>query len=148
MKVLARYYSKAKLDSKVTERLKFKSTRYCRQSRVPHREELSKKTRLPKNLSVEDDMIKLKHFLVHEINETVETVENFSLSQCTWLRSFVVARLALYNARGGEEGLRLLLEEWCDAMIFTWIPLETVEFVKDDEEKYRRGQLKLAYMAG
>ena len=91
-------------------------------------------------------MIKLKHFLVHEINETVE---NFSLSQCTWLRSLVVARLALYNTRRGEEGSRLLLEEWCDAMIFTWIPtVETVECVKDDEEKYLRGQLKLAYMAG
>ena len=94
---------------------------------------------------MEDDMRKFKHFLVHEINETVE---NFLLSQCTWLRSLVVARLALYNARRGEEGSRLLLEEWCDAMIFTWIPLETVECVKDDEEKFFRGQLKLAYMAG
>ena len=57
-----------------------------------------KKTRLPKNLPVEDDMIKLKHFLVPEINETEE---NFLLSQCTWLRSLVVSRLTLYNVRRG-----------------------------------------------
>ena len=94
---------------------------------------------------MEDYRRKLKHILVHEINETVE---NFSLSQCTWLRSLVVARLALSNARRGEEGSQLLLEEWCDAMNSTWTSLEIVESVKDNAEKYLRGQLKLAYMAG
>ena len=30
----------------------------------------------------------------------------------------------------------------------TWIPLETVECVKDDAKKYLLGHFKLAYMAG
>lgn len=104
-----------------------------------------KKARLPKSLPLEDDMRKLKQFLIQEIDDTVG---NFSLNQYTWLRSLVVARLTLYNARRGEEGSRLLLEEWYDALNSTWIPQEAVESVKDDAEKYLIGQFKLAYMAG
>ena len=151
MKILAGYYSEAKLDSKVKELERFKKAYNFNLPDIVgkaryHTEKNSlKKARLPKNLPVEDDMRKLKHFLVQEINETVE---NFSLSHYTWLRSLVVARLTLYNARRGEEGSRLLLEEWHDALNSTWIPLETVECVKDDAEKYLLGQFKLAYMAG
>ncbi|XP_062576294.1 uncharacterized protein LOC134238193 isoform X2 [Saccostrea cucullata] len=151
IKILLGYYSEAQLDAKVKELERFRKAYNFNLPDIVgkaryHTEKNSlKKARLPRNLPVEDDMRKLKHFLVQEIDVAKE---NFSLHQYTWLRSLVVARLTLYNARRGEEGSRLLLEEWYDAINGTWVPQESVESVKDDAEKYLIGQYKLAYMAG
>lgn len=151
IKILLGYYSETQLDSKVKELERFRKAYNFNLPDIVgkaryHTEKNSlKKARLPKSLPLEDEMRKLKQFLIQEIDDTVE---NFSLNRYTWLRSLVVARLTLYNARRGEEGSRLLLEEWYDAINSTWIPQEAVESVKDDAEKYLIGQYKLAYMAG
>ena len=70
------------------------------------------------------------------------------MTDYSYLRSLIVARLTLYNARRGEEGSRLLIEEWKDAMSNVWVLIEAVESVKDPSEKFLIGQFKLAYMAG
>ncbi|XP_065926614.1 uncharacterized protein [Magallana gigas] len=151
IKILLGYYSETQLDSKVKELERFRKAYNFNLPDIVgkaryHTEKNSlKKARLPKSLPLEDEMRKLKQFLIQEIDDTVE---NFSLNRYTWLRSLVVARLTLYHARRGEEGSRLLLEEWYDAINSTWIPQEAVESVKDDAEKYLIGQYKLAYMAG
>ena len=90
-------------------------------------------------------MMKLKNYIQSEIGYAVK---NFTLHQYTWLRSLVVARLTLYNARRGEEGSRLLLEKWNDAMNDIWVPQESTELIEDEAEKFLVGQYKLAYMAG
>uniref|UniRef100_A0A8W8ML29 Uncharacterized protein n=1 Tax=Magallana gigas TaxID=29159 RepID=A0A8W8ML29_MAGGI len=142
IKILLGYYSETQLDSKVKELERFRKAYNFNLPDIVgkaryHTEKNSlKKARLPKSLPLEDEMRKLKQFLIQEIDDTVE---NFSLNRYTWLRSLVVARLTLYNARRGEEGSRLLLEEWYDAINSTWIPQEAVESVKDDAEKYLIG---------
>ncbi|KAJ8307819.1 hypothetical protein KUTeg_014602 [Tegillarca granosa] len=63
------------------------------------------------------------------------------------LRSLVVARLTLYNARRVEEGSRLL-EDWHYAENGTWTPLDSIEETEDEGERYLLGQFKLAYLTG
>ncbi len=90
-------------------------------------------------------MVKMQTYIQSEIQVASQ---NFELSGYAWLRSLLVARLTLFNARRGEEGSRLLLEEWEDARQNKWVPNNTVKDVKDDVEQYLVGKFRLAYMAG
>ncbi|KAJ8321248.1 hypothetical protein KUTeg_001199 [Tegillarca granosa] len=150
-KILSGYFSESKLDKQMKELDKF---RKAYNSKLPelidkakyHTEKNSlKKARLPKNLPIEEDMIKIHKYSKAEIDFTVK---NFSISSYSWLRSLVVARLTLYNARRGEEGSRLLLEDWHDAENGTWTPLDNIEEIEDEGERYLLGQFKLAYLTG
>lgn len=151
IKILKGYYSQSCLDSQVKQLKLFKEAYKFSQPEIIgsaryHTEKNSlKKARLPKNLPIKEDIMTLKRYISAEIEHTVN---NFSLTYYTWLRSLVVARLTLYNARRGEEGSRLLVGEWVDAMNETWVPKENIEQVQDDAEKFLVGQFKLAYMAG
>lgn len=80
--------------------------------------------------------------------EIEESVDSFTAEKCAWLRSLVVARLTLYNARRGEEPARMLMKEWKDAEAGTWLPEESIESIQDDAEKYLIGQYKLVYIGG
>ena len=66
-KILAGYYSEAKVDSKVKELERFKKAYNFNlpdivgKARYQTEKNSLKKARLPKNLPVEDDMRKLKH---------------------------------------------------------------------------------------
>lgn len=65
-----------------------------------------------------------------------------------YLRSLVVARLTLFNAKRGEEASRMLFSEWEEAEKGTWLPDEELEKIKDHAEQYLLGHFKLAYLKG
>ena len=103
------------------------------------------KARRPENLPVMMEMKKLKAFTTLELSKIVE---NFDKSKYCWLRSLLVCRLTLYNGRRGEEGSRLLLSQWNDALDEVWLPEEQVEEVEDDAVRYLINQYHLAYLDG
>lgn len=71
------------------------------------------KARRSQNLPSEVQLENLRSY----INGQIQGLNNnFDISQYTWLRSLIVTRLTLYNARRGEEGSRVLLQEWNDAL--------------------------------
>ena len=103
------------------------------------------KARCPENLPLRSQLVKLRLFTLAEINSVVQ---NFTTDQMTWLRSLVVSLLTLWNARRGDEGSRILVTEWQDAMDERWVPPDQVEVIKDEAQKHLVGKFKLAYMHG
>ena len=73
---------------------------------------------------------------------------NFLDKQITWLRSLLVALVTLWNARRGEEGSRLMISEFQDALKGRWLQADQIEEVEDQAEKYLIGKYKLAYIHG
>ena len=63
-----------------------------------------------------------------------------------FLRNLVVCRLTLYNARRGDEGVRLRTKYWKDAKDKIWIREDMMEFVTDPAEKFRVNQYLLTYL--
>jgi hypothetical protein len=67
------------------------------------------KLRRPEKLPCKMNLQKLKCFIASEIEETIQ---HFSIDIYAWLRSLTVAKLALFNAKRGEEASRIMLSEW------------------------------------
>jgi hypothetical protein len=103
------------------------------------------KARSPENLPLRDQLQNLRSFTLAEIKTVVN---NFSPDQMTWLRSVVVSLLTLWNARRGDEGSRILITEWQDALNERWILHDQVEVIQDEAEKHLFGKFKLVYMHG
>ena len=66
---------------------------------------------------------------------------NFLDKQVTWLRSLLVALVTLWNARRGEEGSRLMISEFQDALKGRWLQADQIEEVEDQAEKYLIGNI-------
>lgn len=98
------------------------------------------KLRKPENLPKETDIQILKRYISEEF------FTNFTMERYTWLRTLIVARLMLFNARRDEEASRMLSSEWEDAEENVWVPQEQVENVEDAAEKFLVGQFKLVYL--
>jgi len=81
------------------------------------------KARKPENLSSENNLKELKQFMD---TETKEVVRTYQITRYSYLRSLVVARLTLYNARRGEEAARMQISEWEDAVNGTWVPEDQI----------------------
>ena len=103
------------------------------------------KARKPQNLPNELNLENLRSYISGEIQGLTN---DFDMTNYTWLRSLVVSRLTLYNARRGEEGSRILLKEWIDALNNVWVPPEQIQKVNDIGEQYLVGKFKLAYLHG
>lgn len=86
----------------------------------------------------------LKEYISTEISFTLK---NYTVNFAS-LRSVVVARITLFNARRGEEASRMLFSEWEEAEKGTWLPDEELEKIKDRAEQYLLGRFKLAYLKG
>lgn len=148
---MKRHYSGICEDEKHKELKKFKEAytdrtpEFLAKARYNTDKNSLKKARMPKNIPEKHHLGKLKMFIQGEI---AHLVKNFTIRDYSWLRSLVVARLTLYNARRGEEGCRILVQEWNDALNDVWVPQESVESIEDPAEKFLVGQYKLAYMAG
>jgi hypothetical protein len=151
IKTLKRHYTGVCEDEKHKEIKKFaeaysdRTPEFLAKARYATDKNSLKKARLPKNLPDKYQLAKLRTFIHGEITNIVS---NFTIKDYSWLRSLVVARLTLYNARRGEEGCRILVDEWNDAMNDVWTPSECVDNIEDPAEKFLVGQYKLVYMAG
>ena len=103
------------------------------------------KARKPQNLPNE---LNLENLRSHISGEIQGLTNDFDMTNYTWLRSLVDSRHTLYNARRGEEGSRILLKEWIDALNNVWVPPEQIQKVNDVGEQYLVGKFKLAYLHG
>ncbi|XP_060582162.1 uncharacterized protein LOC132738621 isoform X2 [Ruditapes philippinarum] len=151
VKALKGYYASKEQDDKKKELKHFKDA-YEYKSKIlyPKARQMCinnsfEKARKPANLPDEMELRKLKNFIEKEI---VEITQNFHIKDYAYLRTLVVSRLTLFNARRGEEASRMLLSEWDDAMKSTWLPEEQVEQIDDEAVKYLVGQFKLCYLQG
>ncbi|XP_061182956.1 uncharacterized protein LOC133191225 [Saccostrea echinata] len=151
VKTLEGYFAQTMQDEKKKELKNFKSAYKslshelfpsARQKCIKNSLE---KNRKPANLPNEQKVIQIKEYIAAEIPIILKdyTVKNFA-----WLRSLVVARLTLFNARRGEEASRLLISEWEEAEKGVWLPDEELEKITDPAEQYLLGQFKLAYLKG
>ena len=123
---------------------KFRTPEMFSDARYESIKKFLNKARRPEMLPVKDEMEKLKIFTQAEIARITQA---FDQKQYAWLRSLVVSRITLYNGRRGEEGSRLLIKEWQDAIEGTWLPAEQVN-IQDEAEQYLIGQYRLAYIHG
>nr|XP_022287160.1 uncharacterized protein LOC111099929 isoform X5 [Crassostrea virginica] len=151
IKALHGHYAETMQDLKAKElknfkdAYKFKSCELFSSARQMCVKNSMEKLRRPENLPKEMDIQKLKWFIHEEISQNVT---NFSVERYAWLRTLIVSRLTLFNARRGEEASRMLRTEWEDAERNVWVPQEQVANVEDSAEKFLVGQFKLAYLKG
>ena len=105
--------------------------------------------RRPQQLPVEEDVEKIKTFIGNELERLLED-QYMILGQYEFnrLRAICVSRLTLFNARRGGEPARLLLKEWQDAEIGSWVDPQPVEQVEDAIEKELAGKFMLTYQKG
>jgi hypothetical protein len=103
------------------------------------------KNRKPANLPSEEKIIRLRTYIAAEIPFVLS---DYTIKKFAWLRSLVVARLTLFNARRGEEASRMLISEWEDAEKGVWLPEEEIQKVTDIGEQFLLGKFRLAYLKG
>jgi hypothetical protein len=151
VKTLTGYFSSIQEDAKkkemkhFLEAYKHKSKELIPKARQTSIKNSFEKARRPTNLPPEMELRKLKDFIENEIDRITT---DFDVANYAYLRTLVVARLTLFNARRGEEASRLLLKEWYDALNDTWLPESEIDKVDDLGVKYLLGKFKLAYLQG
>lgn len=103
--------------------------------------------RKPQNLPKENDVKRLKEFMLSKIKELTESDFNFICSEdYRLLRDLVVSRLTLFNARRGGEPSRLTIHQWEEADNEHWIGERNQ--TKDPMEEALFGKFKITYQAG
>ena len=71
----------------------------------------------------------------------------FGVAEFIRVRSVLVTRLTVFNARRGSEPARLMMSEWQDAEAGEWLDPQSVNnLTTDDQDMVSR--YKLAYQAG
>lgn len=96
-----------------------------------------------------DDVEALRNYTISEMNSMLD--RSFDLwddSLFVRLRSLIVCRVTLFNARRSGEPARLTLREWLDASRDAWIDPEFAEQIEDKQERLLLKDMKLAYQAG
>ena len=113
--------------------------------------ELRRQERLrkPARLPAEYDVARVREHMCARLNALLsDEYLQWSSSEYSCLRSLIVSRLTLFNARRGGEPARLTLQEWKDAEQDAWIDQQLIQNVEDPLEKGLLGKFKLAYMSG
>ena len=101
--------------------------------------------RRPQALPREQDVSTMKDHILSDIHDLTEnSYLYFSNSEYVKLRTLLVTRLTLFNARRGGEPARLLLTEWEDALNDAWI---NPSFLADPKEQQLVEKCKIAYQA-
>jgi hypothetical protein len=107
------------------------------------------KLRKPAELPLESDITTLRNYTLSQIRAMLsDELLHWSSYEFNRLRSLVVSRLTLFNARRGGEPARLHLQEWLDAENDSWIDKQLVMNVDDPLEKELLGKFKLAFQPG
>ena len=151
IKSLKGHLNSTKQDDKSDELERFKTAYLFRSpevfagARYQCTQNSRNKARRPEQLPLLTELKKLKSFTINEINKSVD---HFDISQYSWLRSLLICRLTLYNGRRGEEGSRMLLSQWRDAIDNVWLPKDRVEEIEDKAKRFLIDQYRLAYLHG
>ncbi|GFR99155.1 histone-lysine N-methyltransferase SETD8-A [Elysia marginata] len=114
-------------------------------------EERRNPLRRPKELPREEDLCKLRDFIVLKMTKLAEDVyKKWDLDDFVLMRNLthVMSRPTIFNARHGGEPARLTVKEWKYAMDNVWIDPQQVQQMEDDLEKAMVDQYKLVYQAG
>lgn len=134
VKTLRGHYAEIMQDDKgkemklFKEAYKHKSNEIYSSARQTCVKSSMEKLRRPAHLPNEMELNKLKCYLDYEIKETVE---KFSIGKYASLRTLLVSKLTLFNARRGDEASRMLINEWEDAKNNIWLPSDQVEKIED-----------------
>ena len=91
--------------------------------------------------------IKIIHHHIHD-RFWMTTTSKWDSHIFNWMRSLIVCRVTLFNARRVGEPSRLTLSEWDDAKNEVWIDPQMVESVEDPLDKCLLHTFKLAYQSG
>ena len=86
--------------------------------------ELKRQERLrkPAELPIEEDVVSLREFTVRQLQSlTTDVYKLWTATDFKSLRTLLVCRLTLFNARRGGEPAKLLLTEWQDADEGSWV---------------------------
>ena len=103
----------------------------------------------PQSMPIEYDISKLKDYTIGSMDKIVNDVYlKWDAHVFNRMRSLIVCRLTLFNARRGGESSRLTLNEWEYADNEAWVDPQLVENVDDPLEKSMLHTFKLAYQAG
>ena len=84
--------------------------------------------RRPTAMPEDNGVIELHSFIKEQIKSIVD---DFDMSKYVMLRNLVVSRLTMYNARRGEEGTQLRLQDWADAKNKVWMSDKCIKTVTD-----------------
>jgi len=110
--------------------------------------ERQKRLRKPARLPEEEEIKKLKEYMVPEMERiTSETYALWTPSEFKELRNVTVCRLTLFNCRRGGEPSRLLIDEWKDAEEDKWLPQHSLANLPVAEQQLIK-KYKIAYQAG
>ncbi|XP_052059028.1 uncharacterized protein LOC127699762 [Mytilus californianus] len=104
--------------------------------------------RRPQQLPVEDDINKLRQFILTQIKELDDPYKFLEPNEYTFLRDLIVSRLTLFHAKRGGEPSRLTLKEWIDAKEDAWVDENQMKKVKNPEELELLQKYKLTYQSG
>ena len=105
--------------------------------------------RKPQAMPIEEDIQKLRNFILDEMRKmTEDTFRKWNSQDFVKMRNLIVSRLTMFNARRGGEPARLTLEEWKEAANDAWVDSQLILTIKDPLEKALLNQYKLAYQAG
>jgi hypothetical protein len=89
------------------------------------------------------EVLQVKEYIAAEI---LTTLRSYSIKDFEWLKSLVVARLTLYNARRGKDAAGILFSEWEHVEKGSRISERRVEKITDPAEEYLSGKFVLAHL--
>ena len=105
--------------------------------------------RKPESMPLEQDVKKLKEYLVSEMHDLLnDEYKIWDPHDFVALRNLLVSRLTMFNARRGGEPARMTVAEWEEAEKKLWIDPNRVQQVSDPLENALLTSTHLAYMAG
>ena len=125
IKTLKGHYSESIQDDKAKElkyfeqAYKYKSCQLFPKARHASIKQSKEKSRKPANLPDEIELTKLQDYILFHIKRITS---DFQIRNYKELRTLVVARLTLFNARRGEEAPRILIKDWENAEIMSGYP--------------------------
>jgi len=107
------------------------------------------KLRKPVQLPIEDDILRLRNYVVDRINSMMsDEYLHWTSTEFSQLRDVVVVRLTLFNARRGGEPCRLYMSEWSDADANAWVNPAFADKLTDDVSLNLIDKYKVAFQAG
>ena len=102
--------------------------------------------RRPAQLPLEEDIMSLKEYSMTCCNKLLEN-ETWTTFDFNQLRTLLVCRLTLFNARRSGEPAKLLLKDWSDAENGAWIDPRFQRNLSPADQLLM-GQYKLTYIPG
>jgi hypothetical protein len=105
-------------------------------------------SRRPVQLPLDEDIKCLKDYTLLAMDHLLSDIDKiWSTGDFNQLRTLLVCRLTMFNARRGGEAARLLLKDWFDAESDAWIDPKAAKNLSPADQLLL-GDYKLTYMPG